>query len=314
MKNEILISIILCCCFAGMQYPYSSGSSPNILESSSSDNIEEVSDTDHHGGKKVQSHPGPPRAMSRSAMVKACSAGDNKNEISNEKPTKNVSLVDTPQIFPSGTSMTTRAVIESSASSSGECQAPNHPRGINRLNCEYRTIFFRFITNIIIFPPYLFWKMRNHFRVNLALQITNVFSFCTCLDVFFSVVNELILKEKSERPKSVLIVSEEGGMSSSSGSSTMAESSAKSSSARSSMQSTTSNTSSTTIKATSGNRLEDSSNDSGHNSMNTSEKIKKKFKVKYCMLQWLRCPQSVILCRMFTFRLIYTLTSWEPPL
>ena len=54
--------------------------------------------------------PPQPRAVSRSAMVKAVVASETQEELV-EKPVKNVCLVDKPQIFPSGNSMTTRAVI-----------------------------------------------------------------------------------------------------------------------------------------------------------------------------------------------------------
>ena len=54
--------------------------------------------------------PPQPRAVSRSAMVKAVVASETQEELV-EKPVKNVCLVDKPQIFPSGNSLTTRAVI-----------------------------------------------------------------------------------------------------------------------------------------------------------------------------------------------------------
>ena len=113
-------------------------------------------------------HPPPsgPRAVSRSAMVKAVVASESLEQPENhgvDKPVKNVCLVDTPQIFPSGNAMTTRAVIgnifkekklgrhfvllpkyatffifpESTSGSSNEYNvAPNHPKGINRMSCK----------------------------------------------------------------------------------------------------------------------------------------------------------------------------------
>jgi len=222
-------------------YTYSSGSSPNILDSSSngvdSNNkiSDEVDNDNSNNNNKMQNHhhppPSGPRAVSRSAMVKAVVASESLEQPENhgvDKPVKNVCLVDTPQIFPSGNAMTTRAVIESTSGSSNEYNvAPNHPKGINRM----------------------------------------------------SLVNELISREKSEHhqhQQTCQESTEEGAMSSSS--SIMAESSAKSNSARSSMQSTTaSNSSSSSSGMTPTNdnnnnstRLDDSSNDSGHNSMNTN--------------------------------------------
>ena len=55
--------------------------------------------------------PPQPRAVSRSAMVKAVVASETQEEVVLEKPVKNVCLVEKPQIFPLGNSMTTRAVI-----------------------------------------------------------------------------------------------------------------------------------------------------------------------------------------------------------
>ena len=102
--------------------------------------------------KKVQNHGGQdrPRAMSRSAMVKAVCSDLEKEEhiLMQEKPVKNVCLVDKPQIFPASSSMTTRAVIETSSSSSSnpnssaEYSTPNHPKGINRMT---RKFFFQYI-------------------------------------------------------------------------------------------------------------------------------------------------------------------------
>ena len=60
--------------------------------------------------KLAPNPPQVPRAVSRSAMVKAVVASETQEELV-EKPVKNVCLVDKPQIFPSGNSMTTRAVI-----------------------------------------------------------------------------------------------------------------------------------------------------------------------------------------------------------
>ena len=111
-----------------MQYP---GSSPDILETTESKEPQvpapekELGPTPNGGNGGG----GPPRAVSRSAMVKAVVEQEEE-----EKPVKNVCLVDTPQIFPATTSMTTRAVIESAASSSAEYVAPNHPKGINRMS------------------------------------------------------------------------------------------------------------------------------------------------------------------------------------
>ena len=130
--------------FTGMQYPLASGSSPNILEHGEPKNSGEEAENDT---KKVQHHG--PRAMSRSAMVKAVVASSSAAATSNdkltgddlgtsEKPVKNVCLVDKPQIFPAPASMTTRAVIEvSSSSSSAEYPTPNHPKGINRMTCRF---------------------------------------------------------------------------------------------------------------------------------------------------------------------------------
>ena len=143
-----------------MQYPLSSGSSPNILESSkdqevvvdlTNNKLEEVV-LDQDQMKKVQNHDNKPRAMSRSAMVKAvCSDLDKENEHIliaekyQEKPVKHVCMVDKPQIFPAASSMTTRAVIEtSSANSSAEYPAPNHPKGINRMTRKFFFFFFFF--------------------------------------------------------------------------------------------------------------------------------------------------------------------------
>ena len=123
-------------------YTYGSGSSPNILDSHSNSNNnkkiteEEVVDNDNTTSinSKVQNHP---RAVSRSAMVKAVVASESvDSEAIDNKPVKNVCLVDTPQIFPAGNAMTTRAVIESSTGSSTEYVAPNHPKGINRMSCK----------------------------------------------------------------------------------------------------------------------------------------------------------------------------------
>ena len=110
---------------------------------------------------------------------------------------------------------------------------------------------------------------------------------------FFLVVNELILKEKSEHSKNSKKQDphhgleheegiEEGALSSSS--SVLAESSAKSSSSvRSSMQSSSagssasnnnknnSNSNKPNLAIANNTRLDESSNDSGHNSMNTSK-------------------------------------------
>ena len=114
-----------------MQYP---GSSPDILETTESKEPQvpapekELGPTPN-GGNGGGGGGGPPRAVSRSAMVKAVVEQEEE-----EKPVKNVCLVDTPQIFPATTSMTTRAVIESAASSSAEYVAPNHPKGINRMS------------------------------------------------------------------------------------------------------------------------------------------------------------------------------------
>lgn len=117
-----------------MQYP---GSSPDILETTESKEPQvpapekelcQTSDRNGGGGGG-----GGPRAVSRSAMVKA--VVEQEEEL--EKPVKNVCLVDTPQIFPATTSMTTRAVIESASASSAEYVAPNHPKGINRMSRKH---------------------------------------------------------------------------------------------------------------------------------------------------------------------------------
>ena len=105
----------------GMQYP---GSSPDILETTESK--EPQMPAPEKECKNPNGGPGP-RAVSRAAMVKAVVEQEEE-----EKPVKNVCLVDTPQIFPATTSMTTRAVIESA--SSAEYVAPNHPKGINRMS------------------------------------------------------------------------------------------------------------------------------------------------------------------------------------
>lgn len=118
-----------------MQYP---GSSPDILETTESKEPQvpapekelcQTSDRNGGGGGGG----GGPRAVSRSAMVKA--VVEQEEEL--EKPVKNVCLVDTPQIFPATTSMTTRAVIESASASSAEYVAPNHPKGINRMSRKH---------------------------------------------------------------------------------------------------------------------------------------------------------------------------------
>ena len=119
-----------------MQYP---GSSPDILESS-----ESSKDPEKSGPQPGQIGP---RAVSRAAMVKAVVE---QEDLEIEKPVKNVCLVDTPQIFPATTSMTTRAVIESTASSA-EYVAPNHPKGINRMSRKHfsfpeHLIFSRFLS------------------------------------------------------------------------------------------------------------------------------------------------------------------------
>ena len=120
-----------------MQYPLAGGSSPNILESSPPNNISSQTDQPEEvqrtpsGGDNKKHWP----VLSRSAMVKAVVANSDKTE---EKPVKSVCLVDKPQIFPAGSAMTTRAVIETSSSgSSAEYPTPSHhPKGINRLNCK----------------------------------------------------------------------------------------------------------------------------------------------------------------------------------
>ena len=116
-----------------MQYP---GSSPDILESS-----ESSKENNEKSGPQIG-----PRAVSRAAMVKAVVE---QEDLEMEKPVKNVCLVDTPQIFPATTSMTTRAVIESTASSA-EYVAPNHPKGINRMSRKHFSliIFSRFLSSL----------------------------------------------------------------------------------------------------------------------------------------------------------------------
>lgn len=160
-----------------MQYPMSSsGSSPNILENDSSDNnknnnLEEVGNTNENDMKKVQHHAGAgPRALSRSAMVKAVVANSNDqlheaNEI--EKPVKNVCLVDKPQIFPATSSMTTRAVIEmSSSSSSAEYPTPNHPKGINRMT--------RKIALMVLLKTFLFIFPIAHWSIVLCFEVVSM--------------------------------------------------------------------------------------------------------------------------------------------
>ena len=162
-----------------MQYPLASGSSPNILESSNpgapsgaQDNNNKQEEVDGIDMKKVQNHgdnngrgPGGqgienrPRALSRSAMVKAVCTDLDKDldkehgilmRTEQEKPVKNVCLVDKPQIFPAASSMTTRAVIEtSSANSSAEYPTPNHPKGINRMTRKF--LFFMYLPFFAIF-------------------------------------------------------------------------------------------------------------------------------------------------------------------
>lgn len=130
---------------------------------------DEVDNDNSNNNNKMQNHhhppPSGPRAVSRSAMVKAVVASESLEQPENhgvDKPVKNVCLVDTPQIFPSGNAMTTRAVIgnnisniegdnfcllpkfapfllfpESTSGSSNEYNvAPNHPKGINRMSCK----------------------------------------------------------------------------------------------------------------------------------------------------------------------------------
>ena len=106
-----------------MQYP---GSSPDILETTESKEPQMPAPEKECKNPIPNGGPGP-RAVSRAAMVKAVVEQEEE-----EKPVKNVCLVDTPQIFPATTSMTTRAVIESA--SSAEYVAPNHPKGINRMS------------------------------------------------------------------------------------------------------------------------------------------------------------------------------------
>ena len=79
---------------------------------------DEVDNDNSNNNNKMQNHhhppPSGPRAVSRSAMVKAVVASESLEQPENhgvDKPVKNVCLVDTPQIFPSGNAMTTRAVI-----------------------------------------------------------------------------------------------------------------------------------------------------------------------------------------------------------
>ena len=110
-------------------YTYGSGSSPNILNSTdnsnaSNNNNNNINNTkaneenENDANARIESNsklaPNPPpqvpRAVSRSAMVKAVVASETQEELV-EKPVKNVCLVDKPQIFPSGNSLTTRAVI-----------------------------------------------------------------------------------------------------------------------------------------------------------------------------------------------------------
>ena len=103
---------------------------------------------------QLQNHP---RAVSRSAMVKAVVASESRNEEEVEKPVKNVCLVDTPQIFPAGNAMTTRAVIESSTGSSTEYVAPNHPKGINRMSCKtlpFLCMALGYQTKLVYFPTW----------------------------------------------------------------------------------------------------------------------------------------------------------------
>ena len=141
----------------------------------------------------------------------------------------------------------------------------------------------------IIFLSEHFWKHADKKHIQL-LDGRTLFSQ-TKVNIFvsfFSVVNELILKEKSEHSKNSKKQDpheegiEEGALSSSS--SVLAESSAKSSSSvRSSMQSSSagssasnnnknnSNSNKPNLAIANNTRLDESSNDSGHNSMNTSK-------------------------------------------
>ena len=123
--------------------------------------------------------------------------------------------------------------------------------------------------------------------------------------ISFSVVNELILKEKSDihhrggssnnSTHDLVMENQSNGSAMSSSSSVLAESSAgKSSSARSSMQS--SNSSSNNV-----NKLEDSSNDSGHNSMNTSKQSHPKILIKVDKLNFVQnfsCKERKIMMMM----------------
>ena len=88
----------------------------------SNNKISDEVDNDNSNNNKMQNHHHPPpssggpRAVSRSAMVKAVVASESlerepENPHHVDKPVKNVCLVDTPQIFPTGNAMTTRAVI-----------------------------------------------------------------------------------------------------------------------------------------------------------------------------------------------------------
>ena len=162
-----------------MQYPLSSGSSPNILESSkdqevvvdlTNNKLEEVVLEQNQDVKKVQNHD-KPRAMSRSAMVKAvCSDLDKENEHIliaekyQEKPVKHVCMVDKPQIFPAASSMTTRAVIEtSSANSSAEYPVPNHPKGINRMTRKFLCFVFLLLQLLVHIYSALNYFMKEHY-------------------------------------------------------------------------------------------------------------------------------------------------------
>ena len=145
---------------------------------------------------------------------------------------------------------------------------------IESVGCTQRP-FYGF--NYFYFSPLLFG--RNIFKTH---KNNKHFRFLV------SVVNELILKEKSEHSKNSKNGLEheegieEGALSSSS--SVLAESSAKSSSSvRSSMQSSSagssasnnnknnSNSNKPNLAIANNTRLDESSNDSGHNSMNTSK-------------------------------------------
>jgi len=229
-------------------YNYGSGSSPNILNSTDNSNNANNNNTkaneenENDANARIESNsklapnlppPPQPRAVSRSAMVKAVVASETQEELV-EKPVKNVCLVDKPQIFPSGNSMTTRAVIESSSGSSTEYVAPpNPPKGINRMS----------LVNELISREKS--EQQQHHQ--------------TCQES----------TEEGAMSSSSSIMAESSAKSNSARSS-MQSTTASNSSTSSSATPTNDNNNNTTNNNSKTRLDADSSNDSGHNSMNTN--------------------------------------------